>query len=160
MFRAIQRKMVGFGMLLSFSVSLTGCGGSVGSSSSSSAPTASSPATIFAATPGSSEPGYQIVLLPSGAATYTTELHGQSLQTGNGAVSASLTSKFFEDIAAASPLSNFPAGVVVSSLTPILKVGYQGQQADLYGPGYTRAQTLITDCTAIAQVLGLVKKAL
>ena len=159
MFRAIQRKMVGLGILLSFSVSLTGCGGSDGSQSSST-PSASSPATIFAATPGSSVPGYQIVLLPSGAATYTTELHGQPLQTASGAVPASLTSKFFGDIAAASPLSNFPSGVVTSSLTPILKVGYQGQQADLFGPGYARAQTLINDCTAIAQALGLIKKAL
>lgn len=146
--------------LLGLGIGFAGCGGS-GNSNSSGNPTADSSATIIRNNGLQSfVPSYQIVVSPSGTATYTvytvTGPDQQTTQTGGGALPASVTSKFFKDLAAAGPLSKLPIYTGgVSSLSQDLSVKYQGQMADLYGTGDDRAQTLADDSNAIAQALGL-----
>jgi len=146
--------------LLGLGIGLTGCGGS-GNSNSSGSPIADSSATIIRDNGAQGfVPSYQIVVSPSGTATYAiytvTAPNQQTTQTGGGALPASITSKFFKDLAAAGPLSKLPVYTGGrSSLSQDLSLKYQGQVADLYGTGDARAQTLADDSNAIAQALGL-----
>lgn len=137
---------------------LVGCGGS-SSSNSSTTPAAPGPAIIMKDNGvQTAVPGYQITVSPSGTATYASQVLGQpaTAQSGSVTLPAALTSKFYQDLAAADPLSKLPAYTgAQSSQSRFLYVKYQNQQAELAGTNNTQAQALADDCTAIAQASGL-----
>ena len=135
---------------------LVGCGGS-SNFNSSTTPAAPGPAIIMKDNGvQTAVPDYEITVSPSGTATYASQVLGQpaTAQTGSATLSAALTSKFYQDLAAAGPLSKLPPYTgAQSSQSRFLTVKYQNQQAELTGINNTQA--LADDCAAIAQALGL-----
>lgn len=161
----MQSKQASLLFLLGLSVILTGCGGGGGSSSSSTSATPSAATIMKDNGLQGFVPGYQIVVSPSGAATYTvysTTTSGQPVnQTGTVTLPATLTSKFYQDLAAAGPLSKLPPYTgALSSQTVFVNLKYQGQQAEILGTSSTQAQALNADCTAIAQAVGIPQSAI
>ncbi len=156
-FRPKLLQWAGVVPLVSLVAGLAGCGGGSSNSSSFSTPPAQTPATIMKDNNGqTSIPSYSITVAPSGVATYGTQIAGQQAQTGSGTVPGPLVAKFFQDLAAAQPLSKLPApNVPVSSQSSFLFVQYGDQKARLSDSTDTRAQGLAADATAIAQALGL-----
>jgi hypothetical protein len=145
-------------LVISLAGMLVGCGGS-SNSNSSATPAAPGPAVIMKDNGvQTAVPDYQITVSPSGTASFTSEILGQpaTLQTGSVALSAGLTSKFYQDLASATSLSKLPPYTgAASSQSRFLYLKYQNEQAELLGTNNTQAQALADDCTAIAQALGL-----
>lgn len=138
-------------VLLSFV--LAGCGGS----HDSATPTVSSTAVITQTNSGNgANPGYSISLSPSGDASYTKFVLSGPGRTGSGTVSASLTSRFFQDLSAATPLQNLPIYSGPSSgISTSMTVEYQGQKGPIDNPNDAREKALSADASAIAQTLSL-----
>lgn len=150
-------------LFFGFSIVLTGCGGS-SNSNPSTTPAAPGPATIMKDNGvQGSVPDYQIMVSPSGTATYASQVLGQpaTAQTGGVTLSAALTSKFYQDLAAAGPLSKLPPYTgALSSQNVFVTLKYQSQQAELLGTNNAQAQALNADCTAIAQAVGIPQSAI
>ncbi len=142
-------------LLLGFSVILTGCGGSGGSSSSNGF-TPSNSATISVNSGATSiGPNYQVVVARSGAATYTNYI-GQppTAQTGSGTISVSLASQFFANLDAVAPnYQSPPIGGGVSGGIPT--VSYSSKIIVIGTSTNTQQQALYDESNAIAKALGL-----
>lgn len=153
----ISLKQVGLLLLLSFSVILTGCGGSHSSSSSSSFAPSDSATVNVVSVPSSAGPNYLVVVSRSGAATYTNYT-GQPTtgQTGSGTISASLTSQFFANLDAVASGPPQVMSLVVGGSSDT--VSYSGKVIGLAPSSNAQYQALYDESNAIAKTLGLPPK--
>ncbi len=142
---------------------LSGCGGSSSSSSTAYNGTDKT-ATISNPIAPLQPKGYSINIAPSGAATYTVTAvvgysQGQlqySTQTGNGAIPAGITAKFFQDLAAAVPVSKLPVYTGARAVGGgSLSLTYQAQTGPIDNLADSREAALLADNDAITKALGV-----
>lgn len=143
--------------LIGLPLGLAGCGGS-GHSSDSSATAASNMASIHYDT-GLGQSGYDISVSTSGVATYTYS-HNPAQQpvpqNGSATLPVALASKFFQDLAAAAPVSQLPrytGGMSAGAGSFFVK--YQDQTGSIDNLSDAREKALADDADAIAKALGI-----
>ncbi len=143
--------------LLGLSISLTGCGGSGGSSQTT---TPHSDHAVLETNIGFGRGGYSVTVSRDGTATYTvTEVSATqptfNTVTGSGTVSPTLTGQFFSDLDTVAPTYQPPNGVGGGAGAGSSAISYSGKMIAVGSSSDPHQQALYDEYNAIVKALNI-----